>query len=141
MLALIIALISGTLIFRSISKPRSIALLICLPVLLNIYLVGHLNGYPKEQSSYRVDAKLLTAIIFIESHQSKYKQLPEQNVLNQWISQVHPQQSITYTNKKPAKALHKKVWGKDEADYIVGTFNGDGMQFYSSWQNRFYYAE
>jgi hypothetical protein len=53
------------------------------------------------------------------------------------ISQVHPQQSITYTNKKPAKALHKKVWGKDEADYIVGTFNGDGMQFYSSWQNRF----
>jgi hypothetical protein len=23
---------------------------------------------------------------------------------------VHPQQSITYTNKKPAKALHKKVW-------------------------------
>jgi hypothetical protein len=98
MLALIIALISGTLIFRSISKPRSIALLICLPVLLNIYLVGHLNGYPKEQSSYRVDAKLLTAIIFIESHQSKYKQLPEQNVFNQWISQVHPQQSITYTN-------------------------------------------
>jgi hypothetical protein len=42
-------------------------------------------------------------------YSSKYKQLPEQNVLNQWISQVHPQQSITYTNKKPAKALHKKV--------------------------------
>jgi len=29
------------------------------------------------------------------------------------------------------------MWGKAEAGYIIGTFNGYDMQFYNSWQNRF----
>lgn len=145
LLILICLLVAMAIVLFCFCKPRkwfASGVFIGLTILLMVsFVTGHIMGYIAHGSVYPVDNRLISSIAYIKAYQYTQHQLPGQDEFNAWLEDQFQDAGIIYYNELPELEWHKANWGKAGEGFIVGVFNGDGEQYYTSYKSRFYYKE
>ena len=64
-------------------------------LMLTSFVTGHVLGYLDEEYYYRVDAKLIRSISYIQTYYDINNQLPKQTMFNSWQKRYKPDWDIT----------------------------------------------
>lgn len=100
------------------------------------FLGGYLFRLLTDDTEYRVPEQLISAVAYIETYERESGQLPTRYNFQQWANKNHYNWSFDYYPNF-FKSHHSRY--QDYPDYIVGSFTGDEMLYFTSWDQTFRY--
>lgn len=99
------------------------------------FLVGYFFRVLTNDTEYRVPEQLISAVTYIEAYEREAGQLPTRLNFQQWVNKNYYNWSFNYyPNFFKDDNVNKN---HENPDYIVGSFTGDEMLYFTSWDQSF----